>query len=63
MSAEARALSEVRFAWAELCGSIIDPRHSDQAISAVRGAVLIDAKFLYEILLKIDLNSAALQRV
>lgn len=53
----------VRFAWAELCGSIIDPRHSDQAISAVRGAVLIDAKFLYEILLKRDLSSAALQRV
>ena len=68
LSAEAQALSEadqelmfVRFAWAELCGSSIDPRHADQAISAVRGAVVIDidAKSLYDILLKRNLNSAA----
>ena len=66
LSAEAQALSEadqelmfVRFAWSELCGHQIDPRNADPAIASVRGAVVIDAKSLYDILLKRDLNSAA----
>lgn len=66
LSAEAQALSEadqalmfVRFAWAELCGSITDAHYADQAISAIRGAFIIDAKSLYDIVLKRDLNSAA----
>lgn len=66
LAAETQAMSEadqellfVRLAWAEFCGFEVDLRHSEKTISRVPGTVVTDAKALYDILLKSDLNSAA----
>ena len=66
LSAEAQALAEtdqelmfVRMAWAELCGLPIDLANPSESISKISGTVVVDAKALFDILSKRDLNSAA----
>ena len=66
LSAEAQALSEadqelmfVRLAWSELCGIAVDLRKADESISKISGTVVIDAKSLFDVLEKRELNSAA----
>ena len=65
LAAEAQAMSEadqelvfVRLAWAEFCALDVDLAKSEGAISQVPGTVVTDAKALYDILLKRDMNSA-----
>ena len=66
LAAETQALAEtdhelmyVRLTWAELCGDQIDLSKKEEQISKISGTVVIDAKALYDILLKRDLNSSA----
>ena len=66
LSAEAQALSEadqelmfVRLAWSELCGLEADLRNPDRSISQISGTVVVDAKSLFDVLEKRELNSAA----
>eukprot|EP00435_Cladocopium_sp_Y103_P064584 s563_g26.t1 len=65
LAAEAQALSETdqelmftRMAWAEMCGDLISLSEATEKIAAVRGTVVVDAKSLYDILLKRELNSS-----
>ena len=65
LAAEAQAMAEadqelvfVRMAWAEFCACPIDLKKPEDAITRVPGAVVTDAKALFDILLKRDLNSA-----
>ena len=67
LSAEAQALAEaeqelmfVRFAWAELCGIPVDMKNPTEAISQIKGVLIVDAKSVYDIMKKRTLNSAAL---
>ena len=48
----------VRLAWAEFCAIDVDLANSSAAISQVPGTVVTDAKALFDILLKRDMNSA-----
>ena len=50
----------VRLAWAEFCPVEVDLANSSAAISPVPGTIVTDAKALYDILLKRDLNSEGL---
>ncbi|CAK9066760.1 unnamed protein product [Durusdinium trenchii] len=66
LAAETQAMSEadqellfVRLAWAEFCAFEVDLKASEKAISQIPGTVVTDAKALFDILLKSDLNSAA----
>ncbi|CAK8996448.1 Retrovirus-related Pol polyprotein from transposon RE1 (Retro element 1) (AtRE1) [Includes: Protease RE1, partial [Durusdinium trenchii] len=66
LAAETQAMSEadqellfVRLAWAEFCAFEVDLKASEKAISQIPGTVGTDAKALFDILLKSDLNSAA----
>lgn len=65
LAAETQALSEtdqelvfVRMQWAELCAYELDLKEPHTAISKVSGTVVIDAKALYDVLQKKDLNSS-----
>ena len=65
LAAETQALSEtdhelmyVRLAWAELCGDEIVLSDKEKSIAKISGTVVIDAKALYDILLKRDMNSS-----
>ena len=67
LAAEAQALAECdqelmfcRLAWAELCGFCVNLKVSHEAVSQVPGCVVIDAKALYDVLMKKDLNSSGL---
>ena len=67
LAAEAQAMAEadqelvfVRLAWAELCAVPVDLKDAASAIRRIPGAVVTDAKALFDILLKKDLNSAGL---
>ena len=44
--------------WAELCAYDLDLKEPHTAISKVSGTVVIDAKALYDVLQKKDLNSS-----
>ncbi|CAE7943401.1 RE2 [Symbiodinium necroappetens] len=66
LAAETQACSEaeeelmyVRVQWWEMLGYDIDLRRPEQACSKVTGALITDAKSLYDVLMKGDLNSAA----
>ena len=66
LSAEAQALSEAenelmytRLAWCELCGMEVDLKAPELSIQKISGTLVIDAKSLYDIVQKKDLNSAA----
>ncbi|CAK9061025.1 Retrovirus-related Pol polyprotein from transposon RE1 (Retro element 1) (AtRE1) [Includes: Protease RE1 [Durusdinium trenchii] len=66
LAAETQAMSEAdqellfaRLAWAEFCAFEVDLKASEKAISQIPGTVVTDAKALFDILLKSDLNSAA----
>ena len=65
MSAETQALAEcdqelmfTRLAWAEFCGVPIQLKHPSDAVRRICGAVIVDAKALYDVLIKRDLNSS-----
>ena len=65
LSAEAQALSEcdqeltfTRLAWSEFCGIKVDLRQPCEAVKQITAALVIDAKALYDIAQKRDLNSA-----
>ena len=45
-------------AWAELCGDEIVLSDKEKSIAKISGTVVIDAKALYDILLKRDMNSS-----
>ena len=67
LAAEAQAMSEtdqellfVRLTWAELLGLEVQLRQPESAVSQVPAAVVTDAKALYDILVKQDLNSSGL---
>ena len=66
LSAETRACSEaeeelmyLRVQWREMCGHEIDLKRPAQAAQQVKGIVVTDARSLYDLLHKKDLNSAA----
>ena len=66
LAAETQALAEadqelmyVRLAWAELCGIEVTLRQYESAVSQICGIVVTDAKSLYDVLIKRDLNSSA----
>ena len=65
LAAEAQAMSEadqelvfVRLAWAEFCAIDVDIARPSEAVSQIPGTVVTDAKALYDILSKRDMNSA-----
>ena len=65
LSAEAQALAEcdqelmyTRLAWAEFCGYHVNLKKPSEAVRQVKGAIVIDAKALFDVLEKRDLNSA-----
>ena len=65
LAAEAQAMAEadqelvfIRLAWAEFCALEIDLKVPESAVSKIPGVVVTDAKALFDILLKRDLNSA-----
>ena len=65
LAAEAQALSEAdqelmytRLQWSEFCGFPIDLKDTASSVSRIKGAVVIDAKALFDVLQKKDLNSA-----
>ncbi len=65
LAAETQALSEtdqelvyVRMQWAELCALDVDLKEPHTAVSKISGTVVIDAKALYDVLQKKDLNSS-----
>ena len=65
LAAEAQALSEAdqelmytRLQWSEFCGFPIDLKDTASSVSRIKGAVVIDAKALFDVLQKRDLNSA-----
>ncbi|CAK9112566.1 unnamed protein product, partial [Durusdinium trenchii] len=65
LSAETQALAEcdqelmfTRLAWAEFCGIQVDLKQPSLAVCRICGAVIVDAKALYDVLIKRDLNSS-----
>ena len=65
LSAETQALAEcdqelmfTRLAWAEFCGVPVNLKKPSDAVKQVVGGVVVDAKALYDVLLKRDLNSS-----
>ncbi|CAK9046645.1 unnamed protein product [Durusdinium trenchii] len=47
-----------RLAWAEFCGVPVNLKKPSDAVKQVVGGVVVDAKALYDVLLKRDLNSS-----
>ena len=66
LSAETQACSEaeeelmyVRFQWYEMCGHPVDLRKAAETARNIAGVIVTDARSLYDILHKEDLNSSA----
>ena len=67
LAAEIQAFSEgeeelmfVRLCWSELCGNTVDIQRPEEAYSKVPGIMVTDAKSLYDVIRKGDLNGAGL---
>lgn len=65
LAAEAQALANAdqelmycRLQWSEFCGYVCDLKEPHKSAAKIKGAVVVDAKALYDVLMKKDMNSA-----
>ena len=67
LAAEVQAFGEgeaelmyTRLCWAELCGRTVDPGAFEKTLQSVQGVMVTDAKSLYDVVRKGELNTAGL---